>query len=156
MSLPWEPVKVIKAGSYPMKAGFDPSLPNPAHIRDPYVIGTAVAFRSDVEITSPERAEGDLRGMPANECAVGGTAIVGPGGGEDWHQHMEYYDIALYIEYGELEIGIRDADGSETVQTTGPGDFVQIPPHADHYWLNKSAGETKVVFFAHFHDRLMA
>jgi quercetin dioxygenase-like cupin family protein len=153
MSKPWEPVSVIKAGSYPIKASLDPNVPNMPYIKPPYGIGTAVAFLSDSEIGSPERPEGDRRGLPGKECAIGGTVIVGPGGGEDWHEHMEYYDIALYVESGELEIGIRYAGGSETITLALPGDFVQITPHAWHYWLNKSDAETKLVWFAHFHDR---
>lgn len=91
----WAPVSVIKAGTYAMKASLDPSVPNMPYIKPPYAIGTAVAFLSDEEITSPERPEGDRRGLPGKACAVGGTVLVGPGGGEDWHEHMEYYDIAL-------------------------------------------------------------
>ncbi len=153
MSAPWEPVSVVKAGSYPIKASLDPNVPSMPYIKAPYGIGTAVAFLSDSEITSPERPEGDRRGLPGKECVIGGTVIVGPGGGEEWHEHMEYYDIALYVEAGELEIGIRDGAGAETVTLATPGDFVRITPHAWHYWLNKSAAETKLVWFAHFHDR---
>ena len=147
----WEPTSVVKAGSYPLKASMDPSLPSMPYIKAPYEIGVAVAFNSDSEITSAERPEGDRRGLPRNECALAGTVLVGPGGGEDWHEHMEYYDIALYVEAGTLEIGIRDADG-ERVQQATAGDFVRITPHAWHSWLNKSGAPVKLVWFAHFHD----
>ena len=82
-------------------------MPNPPYFKPPYEIGTAIAFLSDSEITSAERTEGDLRGLP----------------------------------------------GNETVTAARAGDFVQIPPHAWHYWLNRSAAEAKLVWFAHFHDR---
>ena len=150
----WEPVTVVKAGSYPLTASLDPTVPNMPYIKAPYEIGTAVAFLSDSEITSPERPEGDRRGLPRNECALFGTVRVGPGGGEDWHEHMEYYDISLYVESGSLEIGSRDADGTgERVEQATAGDFVRITPHAWHYWLNTSGAETRLVWFAHFHDR---
>ncbi len=146
-----EPTSVVKAGSYPLKASLDPTVPNQPYIKEPYEIGVAVAFLSDSEITSPERPEGDLRGLPRNECALAGTVLVGPGGGEDWHEHMDYYDITLYVESGTLEIGIRDG-GGELIAQAGPGDFVRITPHSWHYWLNKSGAPVKLVFFAHFHD----
>jgi quercetin dioxygenase-like cupin family protein len=158
MTPTWEPVTVVKAGSYPLKASLDPNVPNQPYIKPPYSIGMAFAFLSDSEITSPERPEGDRRGLPSKECAIGGTVLVGAGGGEDWHEHMEYYDITLYVEAGALEIGIRDGGehGAETIVQAGPGDFVRIPPHAWHYWLNKGGSETKLVWFAHFHDRTAA
>lgn len=153
MTATWEPVSVVTAGSYPLKASLDPNVPNQPYIKPPYAIGTAVAFLSDSDIVSPERAEGDRRGLPGQECALFGTCVIGPGGGEDWHEHMEYYDISLYVESGVLEVGMRDAGGTESVVRAGPGDFVRIPPHAWHYWLNTSAAETRLVWFAHFHDR---
>lgn len=158
MSSAWEPVSVVRAGAYAFTESLDPSVPNMPYIKPPYAIGTAVTFLSDVEITSPERPEGDRRGLPGRECMIGGTVLIGPGGGEDWHEHMEYYDIALYIEAGELEVGIREGatDGApahEELLTCRPGDFVRIPPHAVHSWRNRTQQETKLVWFAHFHDR---
>ena len=152
MSTTWEPVSVVHAGEYAFTESLDPSIPNMPHIKSPYSIGTAVKFLSDVEISSPERPEGDRRGLPSRECMIGGTVLIGPDGGEDWHDHMEYYDIALYVEAGELEVGIRD-DGGERLVTCRPGDFVRIPPHGWHSWRNRTQQETKLVWFAHFHDR---
>ena len=65
---------MVKAGSYPLKASLDPNVPNMPYSKAPYEIGTAVAFLSDSEITSPERPEGDRRGLPRIECALFGTA----------------------------------------------------------------------------------
>lgn len=148
----WEPASVVKAGSYPLTASLDPNLPNMPYIKAPYSIGTAVRFASDSEIVSPERPEGDRRGLSRTEGVHFGTVLVGPGGGEDWHEHLTYYDISLYIESGSLEIGIRDGTGDRIEQAT-TGDFVKITPHAWHYWLNKSDAETKLVWFAHYHNR---
>src|SRR5207248_11113543 len=119
------------------------------YIKQPYEIGVAVRFDHETPITAADVAEGVARGMPDHETLIGGTVHIGPGGGEEWHEHPSYYEIVLYVQSGRLAIGIEQ-DGRREASEAGPGDFVRIPPRARHRWINESNEDVQLVWWAHY------
>jgi quercetin dioxygenase-like cupin family protein len=141
-----ERVTVVKAGSYPLYGQIDPDA-EADYVTPPYRIGTAVRFDTDTPIRAEGVAEGRQRGLPGHESMLAGTVTIGPGGGEDWHEHLGYYDIVLYVESGTVRI--EWDGGGEDAQA---GDFVRIPSRGRHRWLNRSQDDARLVWAARFYN----
>ncbi|GIW09902.1 MAG: hypothetical protein KatS3mg061_0959 [Dehalococcoidia bacterium] len=121
------------------------------YLRPPYAIATALAVESDVPITTPDAAEGARRGLGVREGLQAGIVEVGPGGGEDWHRHLSYYDIVIYVVTGEGVIGWEE-EGRVEEAAFGPGDVIVIRPGARNWWRNAGAQPLRLFWVAHYHN----
>lgn len=142
------PITVVR----PDEIDFAPYDAPMDYIRHPFHVAHPIHAELGRTIQTPDIEEGLGRALPAREGFWAGVYVIGPGGGEEWHTHLSYYDVVYYVIEGEVTIGWRASNGREDSATVGPGSLYYIAPAATHRWINTGDGDLKVMTMIHFHD----